>query len=477
LVVTGAGPAGIAASIRARRLGAEVTLLERDRLGGVCYNEGPVPVRTLARAARMVRDAGAWGEFGLIGRRPSIDLRVALGRARRAARYIHDVKHLAEKLRAAGIEVAEGIGPARFIDAHTLGLPDGRTISGDRIILAVGGHDRRLQIPGAELGLSFRDVLNLNSLPSRVVVVGGAATGCQLASIFADFGAEVTLIEAAAQLIAKEDAELGTALGRAFVARGIKVRNDTVIQRLCRRGQRLEVEIRHLERDEQLQSEAVFFAVGWPGNLEELNLAAADIETAGGYIRVDAQLRTSQPHVFAVGDVNGIQMLMQTAAHQGYLAAENALLGLDRAYERGIVPSGSFTDPEYASVGLTESQARATRDCIVARHAYSSLTRAVVDNRVDGFCKLIADRRSGVLLGAHVLGEYSAEIIQVAAMCMAARMSVLQIAQVQLAYPTFTQAIGLAALQLAREMESAPRAEVFNESELSGSSDMAWFCA
>jgi pyruvate/2-oxoglutarate dehydrogenase complex dihydrolipoamide dehydrogenase (E3) component len=415
----------------------------------------------------MARDAGAWAKFGLVGSPPRVDVRAALANARRAARYIHDVKHVAEKLRVEGIEVAEGVGSVRFVDAHTVAVPDGRIVTADRIILAVGGHDRRLAIPGVELGLSFRDVFELETLPARIVVVGGAATGCQLASIFADFGARVTLVESDPRLIGKEDEDLGYALGRAFAARGIEVHTGARTHRLERGDTGIRVHLSAGGREEQLEGDAVFFAVGWPGNLEELALDAAGIETERGYIRVDAQLRTNQPHVFAVGDVNGIRKLVQTAAHQGWLAAENAVLGHDRAYDSGIASAGSFTDPEYASVGMTEAEARSAGDCVVARHDHHLLTRAVVDGRVDGFCKLIADRRTGVVVGAHVLGEYAAEVIQVAAVCMAARMTVRQIAELQLAYPTFTQAIGLAALHLSRELGLFPRAQGLDSSEMS----------
>jgi len=456
VIVVGGGPAGMKAAVHARRLGAEVMLLERNRLGGVCYNEGPVPVRTLARAARMVRDAGAWAQFGLVGAAPRVNLRAALANAGRAVDYIYELRHAADHLRTEGIEVGEGIGSVRFVDAHTLAAADGRTVTADRIILAVGGHDRRLSLPGAELGLSFRDVLHLETLPARIVVIGGASTGCQLASIFTDFGAHVTLLETAARLISQEDDDLGDALGRAFAARGIDVRSAALTQRLERTAGGIRVHLLRGQRDEQVEGDAVFFAVGWPGNLKELALDAAGIETERGYIKVDAYLRTNQPHIFAVGDVNGIRKLVQTAVQQGRLAAENAVLGQDRRYESSITPSGSFTDPEYASVGMTEAAARATRDCVVGRHDYNLLTRAVVDGRVDGFCKLIAERDSGIVVGAHVLGEYSAEIIQVAAVCMEAKMTVLQIAELQLAYPTFTQAIGQTALQLTRELDLLP---------------------
>jgi pyruvate/2-oxoglutarate dehydrogenase complex dihydrolipoamide dehydrogenase (E3) component len=472
VIVVGGGPAGITAAVRARQLGAEVLLLERQRLGGVSYNEGPVPVRTLARAARMVRDAGAWARFGLVGAAPRVDLAAALANARQAVRHVYEELHAADKLRALGIYVAEEIGTVRFVTPHALAVADGGLFEGDRIILAVGGHDRRLPIPGAELGLSFRDVLHLVQLPARIVVIGGAATGCQLASIFRDFGAAVTLVEAQPRLIPDDDVDLGQALGAAFVARGIDLRTGTRSERLERDDSVINVDLRRGDETARVAAEAVFFAVGWPGNLDELALDAAGVASERGYITVDAQLRTSQPHIFAVGDVNGIRKLVQAAAHQGRLAAENAVLDQERSYASGIIPAGSFTDPEYASVGLTEAQAHAERDCVVERYDYRRLTRAVTDGRVDGFCKLVAERGSGRLLGAHVLGEYSAEIIQVAAACMAARMTVREVAEVQFAYPTFTQAIGLGALHLAQELGLLPSG-VFDDSELGEASAQA----
>jgi pyruvate/2-oxoglutarate dehydrogenase complex dihydrolipoamide dehydrogenase (E3) component len=466
VIVVGGGPAGIAAAIHARRLGADVTLLERERLGGVCYNQGPVPVRTLARVARMIRDAGAWPQFGLVGSPPRLDLGAALANARRAIHDIYEGKHAADKLRKEGIEVAEGIGSVRFVDAHTLAVPDGELAFGDRIIVAAGGHDRRLPIPGAELGLSYRAVLDLPALPSRIVVIGGADTGCKLASIFGAFGAHITVIETAPRLLPRQDAELSERLRQAFTARGIEVRTSARTEKLERTSGGIVVHVQTGDRTERVEGDAVFFAVGWPANLEELALDAAGIETERGYIRVDAELRTTQLHVYAIGDVNGLSKLVQPAVLQGHIAAENAVAGRGIPYDSGIVPVGGFTDPEYASVGMTEADARERGNCVVARHDHRHLTRAVVDGRVDGFCKLIADRDTGFLVGAHVLGEYAAEIIQVAALCMAAKMPVLQLACMQFAYPTFTQAIGLAALEVARELDLVPKAVAFDAVEL-----------
>ena len=169
---------------------------------------------------------------------------------------------------------------------------------------------------------------------------------------------------------------------------------------------------------------------------------------------MDGFLRTSVPYIYAAGDVNGLMMLAQSAALQGGLAAENAL-GARRTYSREIVPSGSFTDPEYAQVGLTEAQARAAHDIVVAKVQYAAMPRPIIDRRTVGFCKLIVDSRRRYVLGAHVLGEYSAEVIQTVAACMESNMRVEQIADIQFAFPTFTEAVALAAQDIVRH-----RAEV-----------------
>jgi pyruvate/2-oxoglutarate dehydrogenase complex dihydrolipoamide dehydrogenase (E3) component len=467
VVVVGGGPAGIAAAVRARRLGAETTLLERDQLGGALYHQGPVPMRTLARTARLMRDARTWGAFGMLGRAPRVDTCAALANARRASRHLHDVNHMVQRLKAEGVEVAESIGPVRFVDPHTLAVADGRLVEADRIILATGGHDRRPPLPGLEHALTVHDVLHLSALPRRIAVVGGGAVGCQLASIFGDFGAQVSLIESGARLLVHWDADLGVALRRSFAERALDVRTGARIVRVDRRDAELDLHLTRGPREEVLTVDAVLLAVGWPGNLDSLALDSAGVETVGGYIRVDKSLRTNQPHIFAVGDVNGMKKIMQAAAHQGQVAADNAVLAEDRVYQIGEVPRVAFTDPEIASIGLTEAEARATYDCRVVRHDLRQLSRAVVDGRADGFCKLIAERKTGQLLGAQIIGDQAAEVIQLVAACMAGNLTVQRIADLQLAYPTFTQAVGLAALRLARQLDLLPRTSALDSAELS----------
>jgi pyruvate/2-oxoglutarate dehydrogenase complex dihydrolipoamide dehydrogenase (E3) component len=468
LLVLGGGPAGLSAALHARELGAEVTLLEARQVGGTSINAGPAPIRTLARAARLMRDTQSWERLGLRGPRPSIDIAAALVSARRVADFVHDQRRLADALRHRGIELIDGGGPAVLSDPHTVALPDGRELAGDAIVIAVGGHAARLPIPGVELALTYEDVRGLTVLPGSAAVVGGADTGCQLASILADFGVEVTLVEAGPKLVPVADQDVSEMLAQAFASRGIGVLTSTLVQGLERTA--TGITAHHLSggHEERLEVDTVFLAVGWPSNADTINAVEVGIAIDRGYITVDESLRTSLPHVFAAGDVNGLSMLVPSARLEGRVAAENAVLGTRRRFAHELVPTGSFTDPEYGAVGLTEAQAREGYDCEVGIARYEDLVRPVVDDRTVGFCKLIVERHRRYVLGAHVLGEYSAEVVQTAAACMAANLRIEQIADLEPAFPTFTEGINIAAQMIVRQMGIAPSAPTWGELRAAG---------
>ncbi len=450
VLVIGGGPAGVTAAIQARELGAGVTLVEAGQVGGTNLNRGPAPVRTLARAARLVRDWSSWERFGLEGPRPVPDLQAVQANCARVARYAHDKKDLAGHLRRNGIDLAEHLGPVRFTDPHTVRARDGRSWRADHIVIAVGCQAAPLPVPGGELALTYQDIWTLKTLPQAVTVIGGADTGAQMASIFADFGAEVRIIEAGPRLVPGADASISAALGQAFEARGIEVITSAAVRALERGSERVIIRFARGGPAEHADAEAVFAAVGWPANLANLDLPAAGVTSGPRAIPVDDYLRTNIEHIFAVGDVNGRSKLVQSARLEGRIAAWNAVNGPTRRPGYDVVPSGSFTDPEYGWVGLTEEQAAAGHDIAVGIAWYDDMVRPVADGRSGGFCKLIADRRSHAILGAHVLGEYSAETVQVVATAMRAGMDIEQLAEMQFAFPTFTEAVSMAAQKACR---------------------------
>jgi len=457
VVVVGGGPAGVTAALRAGELGADVALVEGGNLGGTCTNDGCVPTRVLARAARLVRDAEQFADYGLEGEPPKVDFSRLLNRTQRVVYEIQEKKQLRGRLEAAGVRVLDRAGDASFLDEHTLVLADGTSLEAGKFILCPGGHARKLSFPGGEHALTHSDVWTMRALPHSVAVVGGAATGCQLASVFAAFGARVHLLDAAPRLLPGEDGALSRGMTEAFDRRGIEVvtgidgvgrieQTDGGLRLFCSRaGEELSFDVG-----------AVVLAVGWVGNLEGLDLAAAGVETERGYVRVDDSLRTNVPHVFAAGDATGRMMLVQSATHEGEIAVENAVLGGARTLQHAVVPHGGFTDPEYGSVGPSEERARREDDCAVAVVPYADLDRGVIDGHPHGMCKLLVSRESRRVLGAHIVGEQAVEVVQVVATAMRAGMRVEQLANLELAYPTFTAVVGIAARRISRELGVIP---------------------
>lgn len=460
VIVIGGGPAGVTAALRATELGASVALVERAELGGTGTYDGCAPTRVLARSARLLRDSEHFDEYGLVGRRPQVDLRALLARTHEITDRLSTKKQLAQNLAASGIDLYTGAGYARFDSEKTIALEDGRRLEADRFIICAGGRARRLSFPGSEMALTHSDIWYLDELPESIAIVGGAATGCQLGSIFQELGVNVMILERNQRLLKAEDAMVAEAMVESFRARGIDlIFNIGGVERIEAVGEQRRLVYTKAGRSEALDVEAVLLAVGWPSNADRLNLQAAGVHTDHGYIVVDQYLRTTAPHIYAAGDINGQMMLVQSASHEGRIAAENAVLGIGQRYTHHIVPHGGFTDPEYAGVGLTEEAARAVeRDCMVATVPYADLDRAVIDEHTFGYCKLIVSQATHRILGAHIVGEQALEAIQLVAAGMASDMWVEHLAELELAYPTYTAIVGLAARQIVRALGVMPMA-------------------
>jgi pyruvate/2-oxoglutarate dehydrogenase complex dihydrolipoamide dehydrogenase (E3) component len=459
IVVIGGGPAGVTAALRARELGASVALVERGAMGGTCTNDGCAPTRVLAKAARLMRDAEQFAAYGLRGSRPEVDFAALMAHTQQIIAELHAKKKLLERLGASGVAVYAEAGEANFADPHTLVCADGHRLSGEQFIICAGGKARRLTFPGSEQALTHSDVWAMRELPRSLAIIGGSATGCQLASIFNAFGTTVTILDLAPRLLPPEDAFLAEVLRDSFSKRGINIVTGIAgVSRIERNAATLTLHYAQANGAQQLEADTIVLAVGWPGNIDNLNLAAAGVATERNYIKVDATLRTSQAHIFAAGDITGRMMLVQGAADEARAAAQNAVLGRKRAQEHRVVPHGGFTDPEYGSVGLTEEQAHEQHDVVVATVPYADLDRALIDGRSEGFCKLIVSRETHGLLGAHVVGEQAVEIVHIVAALMQAHSTIERLAQLEIAYPTFAAVVGLAARQISREIGSTPLA-------------------
>jgi pyruvate/2-oxoglutarate dehydrogenase complex dihydrolipoamide dehydrogenase (E3) component len=394
-----------------------------------------------------------------VGPLPTVDFAQLLTRTQQTVYSIQEKKQLIKHLDDSGAQVFADTGPARFTDAHTVELEDGSALKGEKFVLCVGGHARRLDLPGAEHALTHSDTWSLKRLPESLLVIGGAATGCQVASNFAAFGSKVTMLEIEPRILTVEDESVSAEVRRGFESRGIEIHTGIEgIDAIEKVGNELRLTYRS-DGEQIAMVDAVLFAVGWIGNVEGLDLEAAGVQIDRGYVPVNENLQTSATHIFAAGDITGRMMLVQSAGYEARIAAENAVLGPEQRYEHRIVPHGGFTDPEYGSVGMTELAAQeAGEDYLVAEVPYADLDRAVIDGRPEGLFKMIASQDTHRILGAHAVGEQALEIVQIVAAGMAANIWVEQLAEMELAYPTFSAIAGLAARKIVRQLGVIPLA-------------------
>jgi pyruvate/2-oxoglutarate dehydrogenase complex dihydrolipoamide dehydrogenase (E3) component len=437
VAVIGAGPAGTAAALRAAELGATVVVLEAAEPGGTCVNTGCVPTRVLAKTARLIRDARAAGEYGILIDEPRLDWAAVVARVTERRDAVRGVKREAVRFERAGVDLVRE-GRARFVDDSTLQLDSGRRISAGSVVIAVGGHSRRLPIPGAELAVVPEHVLDLPEVPRRVAIIGAGNTGAQLVTIMSAFGAEVTLLEVAPRVLMAADDAVSELVAASFAEQGVKVHiGIETVESLHQTDGGIELRWREGGDGRAAEFDAVVMATGWPADVTDLGLDRAGIDIERSFIPVDRYFRTQVPHIFAIGDANGRDLLVQGAQTEGEAAAENAVLGTNRAMPQQLLPAGGFTDPDYADVGFTVR--------------YADLDRAVIDHREHGFLKLIADRHRRLILGAHAAGENAVEVVQAVTTAMAAGAEVSTLASVRFAYPTYSAIIGIAARALLQE--------------------------
>ena len=283
VVVIGAGPAGTAAALRAAELGARVAVLEADRTGGTCVNTGCVPTRVLARTARITREMRTAGSWGIILTEQSLDWPETVARVIRTVDRVRSIKAEAERFAAAGIELILE-GRARFSDANTLVLDSGRVLTADSVIICVGGHSRRLPIPGAELATVPEDLLSLPDLPARLAVIGAGNTGAQLVTVFSSFGSAVTVLDVAPRILMASDAAIAEAVSTAFVEQGVAVHTglDGVDSLSRATDGSITLHWREGGAETSAAFDAVIMATGWPADVDD-GAARSDWDHAPQY--------------------------------------------------------------------------------------------------------------------------------------------------------------------------------------------------
>ena len=455
VLVIGGGGAGYAAASTAARLGKRVAMAERWKLGGTCLNVGCVPTKTLIRAAQVAETVRRAAEFGIRVDGWRVDYPRVVGRAREIVSGFFG-EGPRESLARQGITLLEG--SVRFLDSHRV-ICDGEQYEAERFVIASGSTSLVPELTGLHRVdyLTSDQALWLEKLPKSVVIVGASIIGCEFASFWSAFGVEVTIV--GRRLMPQEDPDVGEALLGAFEARGIRLVRGRVVG-LERVEGRPCVRVALTDGGEtRLATEALLLATGRQAQYRDLNLDAAGVQTWERGIAVDATMRTSAPHIWAAGDVSGRHMYTHAGDYAAEVAGWNAAGGEpERAVDWRVVPRPVYSIPEAAAIGLLESEARDRGlDYEVARVCYRDVSRAILQGEPEGFAKIIAERSTGEILGASLVGAQACELISEIAVAMAGRIGAWLVGDTQHPYPTLSEVVRWAADQIGKG--SRPAAE------------------
>jgi dihydrolipoamide dehydrogenase len=459
IAILGAGPGGYVAALRAAQLGAQVTVIEENALGGVCLNVGCIPTKALLRSAEVYRTFQRAEAFGLrLEGRVTPDWPAIQARKEHAVRQL--VGGVGVLLRKAGVQVIQGRG--RFVSPQSLEVTSAngtQQVQAQSVVVATGSQPVRLPLPGMSLPgvIDSTGALGLAELPKRILIIGGGVIGVEFADIFAAFGVDVTIVEMLGSLLPLMDADLGAALAWTMGNRGIKIHVNSRAARLEEGTGGLRAVIATPTGELSIEADRVLVAVGRRPNLEDLGLETAGVGTVKSGIPVDTRMQTNVQGIYAIGDVTGGIQLAHVASQGGEVAVENAL-GHSSTLDLKTIPSAVFTDPEIASVGLTEAQAREQGyDVRVGRFPLSASGKALTYGEKDGFVKVVSGARYGEILGMHIVAPHASDLIHEAGLALALEATLDELAGTVHGHPTLGEAVREAALAVRGDAIHLPR--------------------
>ena len=448
LAIIGSGSAAFAAAIRAVELGARVLMVERATLGGTCVNVGCVPSKALLRAAEVFYEARRHPFAGVYTRAEGVNPAEVVAQKDELIGELRKEKY-ADLVDFYGWELV--YGEARFEDPDTINV-NGRRVRARAYLIATGASPAVPPIPGLSEGgyLTYVEALELKEVPDRLAIIGANAVGLELGQYFQMLGSGVTFFELMPRIAPFEEPEVSAALAEAFKARGFEILTDARVERV--EGRRIHARVGNEELVREF--DRVLVATGRRPNTQGLGLEAAGVEVDGrGAVLVDEYLRTTNARVWAAGDVTGGPQFVYVAAYEGKVAAENVLAEAGRKVELEAVPRVTFTDPQVAAVGLKEAEARQMGyDVQVGILPAKEVVRARVNRKADGLFKLVADGRTGRLLGAHIVAEQAGEAIYAATLGVKAGLTVEDLVNSFAPYLTMSEGLRLAALAFSRDV-------------------------
>lgn len=455
LAILGGGTAAVAAATQADELGAKTVMVYGGSpLGGTCVNSGCVPSKALLRAGEVMHLARHHGIPGL-----EIDVKQF-----DFARVVQDELDLVAQLRyqkyetvvpdLANVTVVEGM--SRFVNDHEVGV-NGETLRAEKIIIATGSTATVPPIPGlldVDL-LTHIEALQLKRLPSELIIIGGGPVGLEFAQMYARFGTEVTLLQRAGSILPAAEGELTERLTATLTGEGITIETGIEVTQVRQSGETKTVAYRAGDRQMEIEADALLLAAGKTPNTGSLDLPAAGVETDDRHaVKVNAQFQTSQPHVYAIGDVNDLPLRENpTAGREGTLATRNALDGTSQTIDYDHIPTTVFTDPQLASVGITEAeQLRRTGASDCRTISFENVPKAVITRRTEGLVNIVTEPQTQQILGIHILGPDAGDLIAQAMTLVANHATVDDVINSAPMYPTLSEAIKIAALSFTKDI-------------------------
>ena len=457
LTVIGSGPGGYVAAIRAAQLGLRTALVEKEKaLGGTCLHLGCIPTKALLEAAHVLEMARRADEFGIRTSEVTFDWRAVQDRKQKVVE--DQAKGLAFLMKKNKITVFNGTGALAGSGLVRVTSADGTVteLSAGRIILATGSRPRglpHLQRDGKAI-LNSDDILSLEKVPESLLILGAGAVGMEFASIFSRFGSQCTVVEMLPRALPVEDEEVSKEIQRAFRKRKIDILTGMMAETMTVGDGRVTTRLAPASGEgkiREIESRMALVAVGRAPVTEDLGLESVGLTPENGFITVDAHLRTGVDGIYAIGDIvrlaeRGHPMLAHVASHEGIVAAETAAGAKTQPLNYDLVPSVTYCEPEVASVGLSEAEARRRgHDIKTSRYPMMPVARARISGTTDGFVKIVAEARYHQVLGVHIIGPRATELIAEAGAALNLETTSEELVRTIHAHPTLSEAVGEAA--------------------------------
>ncbi|MEL1134243.1 dihydrolipoyl dehydrogenase [Desulfitobacterium sp. THU1] len=439
--ILGGGPGGYVCALRAAQLGLSVILIEEGRLGGTCLNKGCIPTKTLVKSAELWRELKHAEEFGITIQGAGFDFSRIMARKDQVVNTL--VGGIEQLIKAKKINVVKAWGEVKeagYLEVHSETGAD--RIQVDNLVLATGSLPASIPIPGVELPgvVTSEEILEQKTLPDSLVIIGGGVIGLEFASIYHELGVQVSVIEMLPTLLPMIDEEIPKRLTPLLKKSGIQIFTKTSVREISARNGGLIVRVEDAKGLKELPAQQVLLATGRKPNLRGVHAETLGLELERGAIKINGQMQTSVPRVYAIGDVVGGTMLAHVASMQGMIAAEH-IAGRQVTMEGRAIPSAIFTYPEIAAVGETEQALKASGKAYkVSKFPFSANGKALALGEVMGLVKLLANEE-GVVLGASIMGPQASSLIQECVLAVEKGLSAEDLAQTIHAHPTLPEAI------------------------------------